>query len=132
MHILIMGCGRAGSIAAETMVNQGHFVTVMDVNEEMFSNLSPSARITPLVGDGTLDEDLKRAGVESADVFVAMENSDTRNAFAAQKARHIFNIPKVICHMEDPLLQQMYNDLGLLVVSSTEVVSGMILEAIHR
>ena len=116
----------------ETMANQGHSVTVMDVNEEMFSNLSPSSRITPLVGDGTLDEDLKRAGVESADVFVAMENSDTRNALAAQKARHIFKIPKVICHMEDPLLQQMYNDLGLLAVSSTEIVSGMILEAIHR
>ena len=80
MHILIMGCGRAGSIVAETMANEGHSVTVMDTDEERFRHLANSPAITPLVGDGTLDNDLKRAGVESADVFVAVEPSDTRNA----------------------------------------------------
>ena len=132
MHILIMGCGRASSIVAETMANEGHSVTVMDTDEERFRHLANSPQITPLVGDGTLDDDLKRAGVESADVFVAAEPSDTRNALAAQKARHLFNIPKVVCHMDDPLRQEMYNDLGLLTISPTRVVSEMILEAIHR
>ena len=114
------------------MANEGHSVTVMDTDEERFRHLANSPAITPLVGDGTLDNDLKRAGVESADVFVAVEPSDTRNALAAQKARHLFNIPKVVCHMDDPLRQEMYNDLGLLAISPTTVVSEMVIEAIHR
>jgi len=132
MHVLIMGCGRAGGLIAEALVREGHSVTVMDTDEESFRRLPNSPQITPLVGDGTLSEDLKRAGVESADVFVAVETSDTRNALAAQKARHLFNIPKVVCHMDDPLRQELYNDLGLLAISPTTVVSEMVIEAIHR
>jgi trk system potassium uptake protein len=79
-----------------------------------------------------MSEDLKRAGVESADVFVAVETSDTRNALAAQKARHLFNIPRVVCHMDDPLLQELYNDLGLQAISPTTIVAEMVIQAIHR
>ena len=116
----------------KALVREGHSVTVMDTDEESFRRLPDSPEITPLVGDGTLSEDLKRAGVENADVFVAVETSDTRNALAAQKARHLFNIPKVVCHMDDPVRQELYNDLGLLAISPTTVVSDMVIEAIHR
>ena len=34
--------------------------------------------------------------------------------------------------MDDPLRQEMYNDLGLLAISPTTVVSEMVIEAIHR
>lgn len=132
MHVLIMGCGRAAGLIVEALIREGHSVTVMDTDEENFRRLPDSPEIMPLVGDGTLSEDLKRAGVENADVFVAVEASDTRNALAAQKARHLFNIPKVICHMDDPLRQELYNDLGLLAISPTTVVSDMVIKAIHR
>ena len=132
MHVLIMGCGRAAGLIVEALIREGHSVTVMDTDEENFHRLPNSPEITSLVGDGTLSEDLKRAGVENADVFVAVEASDTRNALAAQKARHLFNIPKVICHMDDPLRQELYNDLGLLAISPTTVVSDMVIKAIHR
>ena len=68
----------------------------------------------------------------NADVFVAMDPSDTRNAMAAQKARHLFNIPKVVCYIDDPLRQEMYKTLGLMAISPVQVISDMVMEAIHR
>ena len=130
MHVLIMGCGRAGGLIVEALIRGGHSVTVMDTDEENFRRLPDSPEITPLVGDGTLSEDLKRAGVENADVFVAVSNRDNRNALAAQKAKHIFNVPKVVCRVGDPERQEMYSRLGLATVSSTKVTSALILEAV--
>ena len=132
MDVLIMGCGRTGGMVAQALAEEGHSVTVLDTEEENLRRLPEALGITALVGDGTLEEDLKRAGVEDADVFVALEASDTRNALAAQKASHLFNTPKVVCRIDDPMRQEMYNDLGLVAISPARVASDMILEAIHR
>ena len=127
-----MGCGRAGRMIARTLAQEGHTVTILDTDEENLRRIPDDQGITALVGDGILDEDLKRAGVENADVFVAVEESDTRNAMAAQKARHLFNTPKVVCHIDDPQRQEMYNDMGLVAISPAKVISDLILQAIHR
>ena len=132
MEVLIMGCGRTGGMIAQSLAEEGHTVTVLDTDEENLKRLSHSLGITALVGDGTLEEDLRRAGVESADVFVAVEGNDTRNALAAQKARYLFNTPKVVCRMDDPLRHEVYSNQGLLAISPTRVVSDMIIQAIHR
>ena len=127
-----MGCDRTGGMIAQSLAEEGHTVTVLDTDEENLKRLPDSLGITALIGDGTLEEDLRRAGVESADVFVAVEGSDTRNALAAQKARYLFNTPKVVCCMDDPLRHEVYSNLGLLAISPTNVVSDMIIQAIHR
>ena len=132
MNVLIMGCGRVARIVAESLANEGHTITVMDTGEENFRYLPKSSEIIPMIGDGVSDKDLRKAGVEDADVFVAADPSDARNALAAQKARYVFNTPKVVCHMDDPLRQQVYSDLGLLTVGPSQVVSNLILDAIHN
>lgn len=132
MNVLIMGCGRVTRIVIESLASEGHKVTVMDTDEENFRYLPESPDITPIIGDGISNKDLRRAGVEDADVFVAADPSDARNALAAQKARYVFNTPKVVCHMDDSLRQQVYSNLGLLTVGPSQVVSDLILGAIHK
>ena len=115
-----------------SLVTENHNVTVLDTFEESLRRLPEPLGITTLLGDGTLEEDLKRAGIEGADVFLAVEDRDTRNILAAQKARHLFGIPKVVCRISDPARQELFQELGLEVVSPAKVVSDMILEALHR
>ena len=50
---------------------------------------------------------------------------------AAQKARYIFNVPRVVCRIGDPARQKMYRDLGLEAVSPTESTSTSILRAVE-
>ena len=133
MNVVVMGCGRIGTQIVTALWKEGHRVTVLDSVGESFLSLPKELRElenTTYVSDGILEEELIEAGIQHADVFVAVSNRDNRNALAAQKAQHIFNTPKVVCRVGDPERQEMYNKLGLATVSSTKVTSALILEAV--
>ncbi|MBI2871594.1 MAG: TrkA family potassium uptake protein [Chloroflexi bacterium] len=132
MKVLIMGCGRVGAMVATQLAEEGHEVTIMDPNPESFRRLPQNTGVVALAGDGTDHEVLRRAGIESMDVFVAVSNRDTLNALAAQIARFTFHTPRVVCRLNDPTRQEIYQELGLEAVSPTQLVSQMILDAIHR
>jgi trk system potassium uptake protein TrkA len=42
---------------------------------------------------------LQEGGIDHADVFLAMSSDDHQNLLVAQIAKHIFNVPKVVCHL---------------------------------
>jgi len=121
MKIVIMGCGRVGAQLAGMLDEDGHKVIVMDSDTYSFRRLPPSFKGTPLVGDGTDEDYLKKAEIEAADAFIAVTQGDNRNVMAAQIAKHMFNVPKVICRIYDPLREEMYQTLGLETISPTMV-----------
>lgn len=121
MNIVIMGCGRVGAQLAGMLDEDGHKVTVMDSDTYSFRRLPSSFKGTPLVGDGTDEDYLKKAGIEEADAFIAVTQGDNRNVMAAQIAKHVYNVPKVICRIYDPLREEMYQTLGLETISPTMV-----------
>ena len=59
---------------------------------------------------------LQEGGIDHADVFLAMSDDDHQNILVSQIAKHIFNVPKVVCHLDSPQLQVIYAGLGLDVV----------------
>ena len=134
MIILVRGCGRVGALVARTLVADGHQVTIIDSNEENLRRLPASSGITTILGDAALEDDLKRAGIQETDAFLALEGRDARNILVAQKVRLVFNVPKVVCHIADPVRQEMYQelDLGIETVSPTKTVSAMLLDALKR
>ena len=121
MNIVIMGCGRVGAQLAGMLDEDGHKVIVMDSDTYSFRRLPPSFKGTPLVGDGTDEDYLKKAGIEEADAFIAVTQGDNRNVMAAQIAKHMYNVPRVICRIYDPLREEMYQTLGLETISPTMV-----------
>lgn len=126
MNIVIMGCGRVGAQLAAKMDAEGHKVTIIDIEPYSFRRLPLTFRGTALVGNG-LDEDLlEKAGIQEADVFVAVTQGDNRNVMAAQIAKHIFSVPKVACRIYDPIREEMYRNLGLETCSSTLVIAELL------
>lgn len=121
MKIVIMGCGRVGAQLAGMLDEDGHEVTVVDSDTYSFRRLPASFKGTPLVGDGTDEDYLKKAGIEEADAFIAVTQGDNRNVMAAQIAKHMYNVPRVICRIYDPLREEMYQTLGLETISPTMV-----------
>ncbi len=126
MKIFIMGCGRTGAQLATTLDAEGHQVTVLDVSEFSFRRLPADFKGTALVGDGTNDETLKKAGIESAEAFVAVTQGDNRNIMAAQIAKYIFKVPKVLLRVYDPLRRELYNNLGLEAFSPTIIFAQLL------
>jgi len=128
MRVVIMGCGRVGAQLAALLDSEGHQVTVLDVNSGSFSRLVPTFKGTALLGDGTDEDSLRKAGIEEADAFVAVTQGDNRNVMAAQIAKHIFNVPKVLCRIYDPLREELYETLGLDAISPTTVLAQLLKE----
>lgn len=131
MNILIMGCGRVGARLATIMAAEGHGVTVLDWDSYSFRRLPSDFAGTAMVGDGTDEDSLRRAGIEEADVFVAVTQGDNRNVMAAQIAKYIFNVPRVLCRIYDPIREELYHSLGLETISPTKVGAQLLKEAIE-
>ncbi len=121
-----MGCGRTGAHLAASLDADGHTVTILDVNDYSFRRLPPNFKGTALVGDGTDDETLKKAGIQDVDAFIAITQGDNRNILAAQIAKHIYNVPKVLLRIYDPLRRELYNTLGLEAFSPTIIFSQLL------
>ncbi len=131
MKIIIMGCGRVGARLATLLDSEEHQVTILDTNTYSFRRLPPTFNGTALVGNGLDEEALKKAGIEQADAFVVVTQGDNRNVMAAQIAKHIFNVPKVICRIYDPLRRDLYSTLGLEAISPTTVFAQILKEKLE-
>ncbi|MFH1169812.1 MAG: TrkA family potassium uptake protein [Chloroflexota bacterium] len=128
MKVVIMGCSRVGAHLASSLDEDGHSVTVLDNDAYSFRRLPSTFHGTALVGNGIDEESLKKAGIEDADAFLALTQGDNRNVMASQIAKHIFNVPRVICRIYDPLRQEMYSSLGLESLSPTTIFTQMLRE----
>ena len=131
MKAVIMGCGRVGARLAGLLGADGHSVTILDTDTYSFRRLPPTFKGNALVGNGLDQEVLKRAGIEEADAFVATTQGDNRNIMAAQIAKHIFNVPKVVSRIYDPLRQELYSTLGLETISPTTVFAEILREKLE-
>ena len=121
-----MGCGRVGAQLAGLLDTDGHSVSILDTNAYSFRRLSPKFGGTALIGNGLDEEALKKAGIAEADAFVAVTQGDNRNVMAAQIAKHIFNVPKAVCRIYDPLRQELYSTLGVESVSPTTIFAQIL------
>jgi len=131
MKAVIMGCSRVGARLAGLLDADGHSVTILDTDTYSFRRLPPTFKGNALVGNGLDQEVLKRAGIEEADAFVATTQGDNRNIMAAQIAKHIFNVPKVVSRIYDPLRQELYSTLGLETISPTTIFAEILREKLE-
>ena len=122
MKVVILGSGRVGATLAQMMLREGHDVTIIDQNSDSFDRLGEGfPQANTVIGDGTDEDVLRRAGIEHADAFVAATNGDNRNILAAQVAKYIFGVKRVMCRIYDPIRQETYNSLGLESICPTIV-----------
>lgn len=132
MNVIIMGCGRVGAQLASLLDAEGHKVTVLDIEPYSFRRLPTNFGGIAMVGNGIDEDVLRRAGIEEADAFVAVTQGDNRNVMAAQIAKHIYNVPRVVCRIYDPIREELYHGLGLETISPTIVGAALLKEAITR
>jgi trk system potassium uptake protein TrkA len=126
VKIVIVGCGRVGSVLAEAFDATGHAVTVIDLSSRAFDRLSGEFRGQAVRGDGTDEDTLRRAGADGADVFLALTEGDNRNVMAAQVAIENLDIGKVVAKINDPVRAAAYAELGITTVCRTTMLSDAI------
>jgi trk system potassium uptake protein TrkA len=132
VYVIIMGCGRLGAELAMMLERDGHDLAILDIDKFAFDHLNPDFKGRKILGDGTDQDTLRRAGAERADAFVAATRGDNRNALAAQIAQHVFNIGRVSSVIFDPMREEVYRGLGLRTINPTKLEAELLRELIEQ
>ncbi|MCH8103588.1 MAG: NAD-binding protein [Chloroflexi bacterium] len=134
MKVVIMGSGRIGARVASSLATDGHDVSIIEPSRTQVMNLPrslvDSGAIRLVVGDGSTAEAMLEAGIEDADVFLALSGDDALNGLAAQKAKSVFRTRRVVCRVKDEGLRELYTSLGMTVTSPTALVADVILQTV--
>ena len=126
MKAVIVGCGRVGSVLADAFDRAGQDVIIIDTSTSAFNRLPSSFGGSAIRGDGTDEDTLRRAGAESADLFMAMTEGDNRNVMAAQLAVEALDARRVIAKINDPLRAAAYADLGINTLCRTNLMAAAV------
>ena len=119
MRVVIVGCGRVGAGLAAGLTGAGDVVAVVDKDPKAFERLGEEFTGQTVEGIGFDRDVLEQAGVARADALVAVTGGDNSNVVAARVARDAYRVPRVIARIHDPRRAALYEELGIVTLSST-------------
>jgi trk system potassium uptake protein TrkA len=119
VRVVVVGCGRVGAGLAAGLAAAGEVVAVIDKDPKAFERLGEAFGGLTVEGIGFDRDVLERAGAASADALVAVTGGDNSNVVAARVARDAYRVPRVIARIHDPRRAALYEELGVVTVSST-------------
>ncbi len=131
MYIVIVGCSESGYHLSKALIAGGHEVVVVEKNAERYHLLNEELGSVALLGDGTDEATLKRAGIARADVVVSLTGADATNLVISQMTKHIFQVPRTMALIKDPKNEPIFHEIGVdVVVNSTHLVLASLEEGV--
>ena len=72
MRIIVVGCGKVGETITEQLIKEGHDISVVDNDPDVIEDLTNNLDVLGVVGNGASHEVLLEAGLEQADLLIAV------------------------------------------------------------
>jgi len=99
MRIVVVGAGEVGSYVSELLSKEGSDVAVIEKDPARLAAVEKRHDVLGVLGDGTHPETLRRAGIEQADLLVAVTQFDAVNMVSCLVAKEIAK-PRTIARIE--------------------------------
>ncbi|WP_226703310.1 Trk system potassium transporter TrkA [Microbulbifer elongatus] len=99
MKIIILGAGQVGGSLAESLASERNDIVLVDSNEKTLRELRDRIDIGVVVGHASHPDILQEAGIEDADILVAVTNNDETNMAACQIAHSLFRVTTKIARV---------------------------------
>ncbi len=99
MRVIVVGAGEVGSYVAERLSREGHDVAVVELDAFRLRQLSDDLDVLTVEGSGTHPATLRRAGVEQAELLVAVTSNDEVNLISSLLAKSI-GVPRTVVRIE--------------------------------
>ncbi len=123
MRIIIVGCGNVGQTLTQQLSKEGHYITVIEEKSSVVQNVVNSYDVMGIVGNGASYSIMKDAGIEKADLMVAVTDSDELNLLCCLIAKKAGNC-HTIARVRNPVYKKEINfikeELGLSMVINPE------------
>jgi trk system potassium uptake protein TrkA len=127
MKILIVGCGKVGTALAEQLDREGHDIVVIDNKSSTIHNITDTLDVMGIVGNGASYNVQLEAGIETADVLIAVTNSDELNLLCcliAKKANDCHTIARVRNPQYNEEIDFIKEEMGLSMTINPELESA--------
>ena len=127
MKIVLVGGGKVGTALARQLSEEGHNVTVIDTNKARVEHIGESYDVMSILGNGSSITTLSEAGVEEADVFIAVTGSDELNLLCcmfAKKAGHCHAIARVRNPSYSHELDFIKKQIGISAIINPEMAAA--------
>lgn len=127
MEIIIVGCGKVGCTLAEQLSVENHNIVVIDEKEEKVHTVTDEFDAMGIVGNGVSYQTLLEAGIATADLLIAVTDSDEQNLLCCVIAKKAGNC-KTIARVRNPIynteIKFLRDELGLAMIINPELTSA--------
>lgn len=127
MRIIVVGCGKVGQTIVKCLSNEDHDIAVIDVDPVVAEDMSDQFDVLAVVGNGASYSVLQEAGVEDADLLIAVTDSDEQNLLCCLFAKKVGNC-STIARVRNPVYSQeigyIKEELGLSMTVNPEYAAA--------
>ena len=124
LSIIIVGCGKVGSTITAALYREGHDITVIDKNPATVQALTNSYDVMGIVGNGASYSVQMEAGIEFADLIIAVTGSDELNLLCCTVAKRVGHCD-AIARVRNPdyaeEIPYLREQLGLTMIINPEL-----------
>ncbi len=128
MNIIVIGCGKIGLSLVKQLTAEGHVVTVVDKNADRLKIALSNLDVMSFVGEGTSSTTLHEAGIEDADLVVAVMDSDEMNLLCCVIAQKVGEHCKTIARVRNPIynseIEFLKSELGISMIFNPEMTAA--------
>ena len=123
MQIIIVGCGKVGSALTQRLSKEDNNVCIIDINSEVVHTLATECDVMGIVGNGASYSVLAEAGIENADLFIAVTESDELNLLCCVIARKTAKC-HTIARVRNPIYSKeqdfLQHEIGVSMIINPE------------
>ncbi|MBE5829129.1 MAG: Trk system potassium transporter TrkA [Butyrivibrio sp.] len=123
MRIIVVGCGNVGLTLTEQLSKEGHNITVIEEKSSVVQSAVNNLDVLGIVGNGASYSIMKDAGIDKADLMIAVTDSDELNLLCCLIAKKAGNC-HTIARVRNPVYKKEINfikeELGLSMVINPE------------
>ena len=123
MYIIVVGAGKVGWNLARELLEKEHEVTVIESDRRRYLTVEQELEHNVLYGDASELWVLERAGVQRADMVIAVTGDDEDNILICQVAREKYDVGQIIARVNNPRNRQHFDLLGVKPsISATDLI----------
>jgi len=127
MQILVLGAGKVGWNLTRELIEKGHDVTLVERDRDRYLTVEQEIERRIQYGDASELWVLERAGIEDAEMVIAVTGDDEDNILICQVAKEKYGVERIIARVNNPRNRQHFELLGITpLVSATDLILRLI------
>ena len=127
MYVIVAGAGKVGWNLARELIDKDHEVTVIEADRRRYLTVEQELEHAVQYGDATELWVLERAGINRADLVVAVTGDDEDNLLICQVAKEKYDVERIIARCNNPRNLEHFKLLGIQpAVSATDLILRLI------